>query len=249
MDLEPVLAAYRTDGYARLGRIVSAAGLELLRERADDVMQGRVDPQRFFYQHDTTSGRYEDLEIGRGWVGPSESYRKIEKLERDERFAAFLANTLFARIARAWIGDSVVLYRAILMTKSRTGGTVLPWHQDAGSFWGLDRDPDLQIWTALDDAPEDGGCVEVVPKSHATGLATPLGGMIPDAIAHTRDAEAVPLPAQAGESLLLHNLLWHRSSTSHTGHLRRAFSICLMNAATRCLRRRRAPRVFPRVFE
>ena len=57
--------------------------------------------------------------------------------------------------------------------------TDLPWHQDGGNFWGLDRDPVLQIWTALDDAPLDGGCVEVVAGTHLAGLATPLGGVVP----------------------------------------------------------------------
>lgn len=248
LELSPILDAYRAQGWARLGRILSDEGLATLRARADDIMQGRVDPAGFFFQHDTTTGRYEDLEIGRGWVGPSDSYRKIEKLERDEQFRAWIENSLFERIAHGWIGGEIVLYRAILMTKSAAGGTVLPWHQDAGSFWGLDRDPNLQLWTALDDAPLDGGCVEVVPGSHRAGLATPLGGMIPDAIAATRAGEALPLPARAGEGLLLHNLVWHRSGTSRTGRPRRAFSVCLMSAETRCLRRRRAPRTFPRLF-
>lgn len=249
LDVLAVLEEYRAQGYARLGRVLSDVGLALLRERADDLMQGRVDPARFFYQHDTSTGRYEDLEIGKGWRGPSDSYRKIEKLERDERFRAWIDNALFERIARAWIGGDVVLYRAILMTKSPGGGTVLPWHQDAGSFWGLDRDPSLQLWTALDDAPVDGGCVEVVPASHLGGLATPLGGMIPDALSSPRASDGRPLSARAGEALLLHNLVWHRSGTSRTGQVRRAFSVCLMSAETRCLRRRRAPRVFPRVFD
>ena len=248
LDVEATLAHYREHGFARLGRVVSDEGLGLLRERAEDVMQGRVDPARFFYQHDAPTGRYEDLERGRGWVGASDRYRKIEKLERDELFRAWIENPLFERIARAWIQDDVVLYRTILMTKPRGGGTELPWHQDAGSFWGLDRDPTLQIWTALDDVPADGGCVEVVPGTHRAGLATPLGGMIPAEVAATRAAEAVALPAQAGEALLLHNLVWHRSARSQTGELRRALSVCLMSAATRCTRRRRAPRTFVRVF-
>lgn len=248
LDLAPILDAYRRQGFARLGRIVSDEGLAVLRARADDVMQGRLDPARFFYQHDTTTGRYEDLEIGRGWVGPSDRYRKVEKLERDERFRVWIENPLFERIARAWIGDAIVLYRAVLMTKSEGGGTVLPWHQDAGSFWGLDRAPNLQIWTALDDAPADGGCVEVVPGSHDAGLATPLGGMIPEAIAQHRAAEALPLPVRAGEALLIHNLTWHRSGTSLTGRVRRALSVCLMSAETRCTRKRRAPRTFTRLF-
>lgn len=50
----------------------------------------------------------------------------------------------------------LTLYRAILMNKHAGGGSDLPWHQDGGDFWGLDRDPVLQIWTAMDDAPSTG---------------------------------------------------------------------------------------------
>ena len=73
----------------------------------------------------------------------------------------------------------ITLYRAFLMNKHAGGGSDLPWHQDGGEFWGLDRDPSLQIWTALDDAPFGGGCVEVLPGTHRGGLATPLGGVVP----------------------------------------------------------------------
>ena len=136
--------------------------LEALRARADDIMMGRVVYEGLFFQHDSGTGRYEDLEFGRGWVGPSLSYRKIEKLERDPVFRAWLENPLLERVVRAVVGDDVAIYRATLFNKSAEGGTELPWHQDGGSFWGLDRDPELQIWTALDDAPVEAGCVEVL---------------------------------------------------------------------------------------
>jgi len=46
-----------------------------------------------------------------------------------------------------------------------------------GLFWGSIAIPFSRFWTALDDAPIEGGCVEVVPGSHKAGLATPLGGV------------------------------------------------------------------------
>ena len=142
-------------------------------------MMGRVVYEGLFFQHDSGTGRYEDLEFGRGWVGPSLSYRKIEKLERDPLFRAWLESPLLEPVVRAVVGPDVAIYRATLFNKSAEGGTELPWHQDGGSFWGLDRDPELQIWTALDDAPVEAGCVEVLDGSHLGGLATPLGGSIP----------------------------------------------------------------------
>src|SRR5690606_31310518 len=125
----------------------------------------------------------------------------------------------------------------------------LPWHQDGGDFWGLDREPLLTVWTALDDAPLDGGCVEVLSGSHEAGLVTRNGGVVPPnhVAAADADARALALPARAGEVLLLHNHVWHRSGTSRPGHPRRALSVCYMDGETRCRRKKRAPRAFLRV--
>jgi phytanoyl-CoA hydroxylase len=250
IDVAAAIAHFREHGWARLGRVASDEALEGLRARATDIMMGRVTHEALFFQRDSQTGRYEDLVFGRGWEGPSLAYRKIEKLEVDPLFRGWLENAVFERVARGVLGDAVAIYRATLFTKSAEGGTELPWHQDGGSFWGLDRDPELQIWTALDDAPPEAGCVEVVDASHRDGLASPLGGTIPRPIALERGAEgkSLPLPARAGEVLLIHNYLWHRSGCNATGVPRRAFTVSYISAATRCTRVRRAPRSFVRVF-
>ncbi len=247
---DAALEHFRAHGWARLGRLAEDEQLARLRQRADDIMLGRVVHPGLFFQHDAPSGRYYDLEFGRGYVGPSLSYRKIEKLERDPVFRAWLENPHFERVVRALIGDDVALYRATLFTKAATGGTELPWHQDGGSFWGLDRDPEVQIWTALDEAPAEAGCVEVLDASHLGGLASPLGGVVqPEVLARARaDERKLLLPAHSGEVLLLHNHLWHRSGVNTTGRTRRAFTVAYIHASTRCLRKKRAPREFVRVF-
>ncbi len=250
MDVEAVLAEYRAQGFARLGPVLDEPTLSALRARADAIMLGEVVIPGLFFQHDAASGRYEDLELGRGFVGPSLDYRKIEKLELDPLFRGVITHPTIEPLVRRWIGEDVVLYRSILMTKGRDGGTFLPFHQDGGNFWGVDRDPDLQIWFALDDAPVEAGCVEIVPGSHVDGLATPLGGVIPANILRAGDAEArvIPVPARAGEAILIHNHVWHRSGQNRSGHPRRGFSVCYMPASTRCVRKKRAPRQFFRVF-
>jgi len=250
IDLEPVLETFRTQGFARLGRIASDEALDRLRLRADDLMHGRVTHDALFFQRDAENGLYEDLPYGRGFQGPSLQYRKIEKLEHDPVFRAWLENAMFERVARAVLGDEVFVLRAMLMTKPAMGGTPLPWHQDSGRFWGITRDPCLQLWTALDDAPREAGCVEVFPGSHHDGLASPQGGVVPKAIVEARAAEAAAhaLPARAGEVFLIHNLVWHRSGVNVTNSPRRAFSVCFVDPTVRCTRTRKAPRQFPRVF-
>ena len=251
LDVDAVLAQFALHGWARIGRVLSEEGIAALGTRVDDVMQARVRYDGLFFQRDSATGHYEDLEFAKGWQGPSPDYRKIEKLELDPLFRAWMTNPLFERIARGLIPGPIALYRAVLFTKSAAGGTALPWHQDGGRFWGLDRAPQLQIWTALDDCPLAAGCVEVVDGSHAAGLATAEGGVISDALLRAADAErrALPLPARAGEGLLIHNHLWHRSGVNRTGKRRSAVSFCYMSAATRCLRTKRAPRSFLRLFE
>ncbi len=251
VDVDAALAHWRAHGWARLGVVASDATLSSLRRRADDIMLGRVPTASLFFQHDGETGRYEDLVFGRGWEGPSLDYRKIEKLESDSLYRGWLENALFERVVRAAVGADVAIYRATLFAKGARGGTELPWHQDGGSFWGLTRDPELQIWTALDDAPPEAGCVEVVDASHTAGLSRPLGGMVPRNLCETAraDERSLALPARAGEVLLIHNYVWHRSGRNTSGTPRRAFSVAYMPASTRCLRQKRAPRSFVRVFE
>ena len=251
LELGPALAHFQEHGYARIGRVMNDDTLHALRARADDLMLGRVTYPGLFFQKDTDHGSYRDLVFGRGYEGPSLNYRKIEKLEKDELFLQWIENPLFERIGHALIAGPIVIYRSVLMNKGSQGGTVLPWHQDGGLFWGLDRDPVLQIWTALDDAPEEAGCVEVVPGSHKLGLATPLGGVVPEDQVRQREADErrVALPAIAGEAILLHNYLLHRSLVNRTGLPRRVVSTCYMGADTRCTRKKHRPREFFRVFE
>jgi len=251
LPLEDVMAHFHAHGWARVGRVVQEDTLAALRARTKEMMLGTVHYDGLFFQHDSGSGKYEDLQIKQGFVGPSLHYRKIEKLELDPLFRAFMNNALFERIARTEIPGDVVLYRAVLFAKAAHGGTHLPWHQDGGIFWGLSGQPTLQIWTALDDASAESGCLEVVPGSHRGGLVTRLGGVVHDTAARAANAEdhVIKIPARAGEVLLIHNHLWHRSGVNVTDVPRRALTLCLMDSSIRCVRKKRAPRVFFPLFQ
>jgi phytanoyl-CoA hydroxylase len=54
---------------------------------------------------------------------------------------------------------------------------------------------------------------------------------------------------KAGESILIHNHVWHRSGRNETAQARRAIGIAYLAGDTRCTRKRRSPREFKRVFE
>src|SRR5262249_18611249 len=142
LDLGPAVGEYRARGLARLGKVAGDGVLAELRARADAIMLGEVTYPGLFFQKDSGTNNYADLAYGKGWEGPTLEYRKVEKLEKDPLFLAWIENPLLERVARAVIGDgAIAIYRAFMMNKSARGGSNLPWHQDGGNFWGLDRDP------------------------------------------------------------------------------------------------------------
>lgn len=250
IDVDVALASFHEHGYARLGRVLTDEGARRLRTRANEIMQGEVCYEGLFFQHDSPSGRYEDLSFDAGWCGASLAYRKIEGLQRDPVFRSWIENPLFGRIATHELGQGVQMYRAVLWNKAAGAGTELPWHQDDGVFWGLSRAPRLQIWTALDDASIQAGCMEVVPGSHLSGLATKQGGTVPDELLKPVESEGRPmfLPALAGEAIILHNHTWHRSGRNASDAPRRSLGIAYLDAQTHCRRKKRTRRRFTQVF-
>ena len=250
-DLNAPINAFQDCGFARLGPVLSPEFAAALAHRANELMLDNTLCPGLFYQHDSPTGRYEDVKFGAGWVGPSKRYRKLERLERDPLFRSMIENSLFRRIAQRMLGEEVYLYRAVLWNKAPRVGMAVPWHQDDGKFWGLSQPPFLQVWTGLDDAPLEAGCLEVVPNSHLGGLASAEGGTLAQARLDQAKAEhhACALPSKRGESVLVHNHTWHRTGRNSTDAPRRAVSISFLGKDVRCKRRRRAPRSFMRLFE
>ena len=122
------------------------------------------------------------------------------------------------------------------MNKPAEHGTVLPWHQDVGEGWGLDRNPIITIWTALDDATIANGCMQIVPGSHRLGVLN-AGHYVSevDQARYTQESDVRDLEVAAGEAILLHNFLLHRSGVNRTTMPRRALSVAYMDAATKAV--------------
>ncbi|HYE04073.1 MAG TPA: phytanoyl-CoA dioxygenase family protein [Planctomycetota bacterium] len=227
---------YERDGYLHLGRTLDDAALAGLCERIDDYMQGRRCADALTMQLDL-GGDYAAMgPMTLGHKGATDKYRKIENLELDDRFRAFMTRPLFSGICAKVYGEGAAIgvYRAMFMNKPARQGTVLPWHQDGGTSWGLDRDPLMTVWTALDPATIANGCVEIIPGSHRLGLLHEQGHTVTEEhiAAHCRPGRSVMLELAAGETVLLHNWLLHRSGINDTDIPRRAFSVCYMDART-----------------
>lgn len=227
---------YDQQGYLRLGPAFDGAQLTALRERMDDIMLGRVRNPALQFQLDT-GGRYEDLPdaVSRP-PAATLKYRKVQGLESEPLVLDLIRRDVFREICARFYGKhaSVSIFRAMMMNKPANQGTHLPWHQDAGDVWKLDRDPLVTIWIALDDATQANGCLEVVPGSHTLGLLSKQGSTISatDVATHCPVEAVTHVEIAAGEAILLHNWLLHRSGVNRTDTPRRALTTCYMDGRT-----------------
>jgi len=227
---------FQREGYVELGRVLDEAKVEVLKARADQLALGTTRNAKVLLQLDT-GGAYEDLpEAVAAFSEETLMYRKIQGLEHDDEFRGLVEHPMLLDACHRQYGEHapLSLFRAMVMNKPAGQGTVLPWHQDGGRVWKLDRDPLLTFWVALDPASKANGCVEVVPRSHLKGLLTVDGSNLSqrDVEEYCQPEAIRALEVPAGHGVLLHNWLLHRSGVNTSDVPRRAFTSCYMDGRT-----------------
>ncbi|MEN9538691.1 MAG: hypothetical protein RLZZ126_926 [Pseudomonadota bacterium] len=120
-----------------------------------------------------------------------------------------------------------------IFKQPRIGGEVR-WHQDA-TFFMTEPHSVTTFWFALEDATVDNGCLWVQPGGHRSPLrecfARPSAGsrqvgmQVLDRTPWPTQADALPLPAQAGDLVLLHGRLPHYSAANRSAHSRLAYTL------------------------
>lgn len=234
-------AQFDQDGFVILSQAVPQATIDALCQRIDEIMLGEasLDYDRMLMQLDSDDGAYDSAgEQSRGHKGSTLNYRKIQQLEKDPIFLSFMQLPLFEAAARHFYGDNAVaIFRAMFMNKPAGRGTTLPLHQDRWRV--LDKDPRLTIYTALDAADADNGCVEIIPGSQHKILNTqhPSGFLTPAMAAeYAQDPRRQQLILKPGDVVLMNPWMLHASGINDSSRSRRAFSVCLMDAATKNMR-------------
>jgi hypothetical protein len=224
-------------GYLHLGSVVTFEELAALRNRIDEIMMGTasIPYDRIMMQKDTETGLYKDMDAQtKGHKGATLTYRKIQDLELDALFLAYMQKPLLRHLCgRAYGSDTPIsCFRAMFMNKPAQRGTVLPWHQDV--FAQLDRDPVITVWMAMDAATVENGCVQIILKSHIRLVNEDRNAFLTEEQIEklVRDTEPVYLECPAGEAILLSNRLVHSSGVNPTGQPRRAFSVCYIDGRT-----------------
>ncbi|MGH9315941.1 MAG: phytanoyl-CoA dioxygenase family protein [Thermoanaerobaculia bacterium] len=148
----------RRDAFLRDGFVQVAGGcsrdLESIRRRVDELVASPDSPAIFRF----------------GEQGRKIHYKIPQLAARDGQFLALAQDPRIVSVVEDLIGPARV-FRDVVIGKPPVAGTVVHYHQDA-AYWDVDR-PErvLSAWIALDDAPEQAGCLRVLPGSHRETIA------------------------------------------------------------------------------
>lgn len=127
-------------------------------------------------------------------------------------------------IASQLIGPNVKCATAQLTFKLRGNTRPFAWHQDNG-YGHLEPANAVSCLTAFDDADEESGCLWVVPQSHRMGqlksLTLEQKAAQAELALEVDEATAAPVPMSAGDVLLMHCHMLHRSGGNHAPRDRR----------------------------
>ena len=221
-SLDDVAAHFAAHGFAVVRQIASPEELDVYRNMHDDMQSGALaTPGR----HDLGShgGARED---GRENVGQIMWPSDLVKGSRN--------GPLHARafgLSKALLGKDMAFDFDMLIFKDANTETETPWHQDE-AYWpaGMADKRAITVWTALDAATKENGCMWYIRGSHEGALLdhrpAAEGAHILQTDSLTEDtpgAECVEL--DAGDAVLWHGRTAHYSRGNSTGAPRRTFIV------------------------
>ncbi len=126
------------------------------------------------------------------------------------RDAIFNEQGLQSSVKKAMNWKGIQLIYDHIISKPLINNDKIPWHQDS-MFLPIDM-PGCLSWTALQDVSINSGCLEVLDCSHKDGCYDPVDFIDDERTDIESNYQHLQLPVKSGETVLLHNLTWHRSS-------------------------------------
>jgi hypothetical protein len=213
------IAQFREQGYLQLDRLVLPEEIVWVREIYDRLFAQRAGWER---------GDQFDL----AGTDDPQAKPRLPQLMNPAVYAPELEKAAFREtafeLARQLLGEPIERGDEHAICKPGDAGAETPWHQDE-AYW----DPaftyeSLSIWTPLQEATLENGCMQFIPGSHRDGVLphhsighdVRVHGLETD-LADPRLAVACPLPA--GGCTIHHCRTLHYTGSNRSGQARRAY--------------------------
>mgnify|MGYP001128287363 CR=1 FL=1 len=135
-------------------------------------------------------------------------------------FTRLILDDRLTSCAADLIGPNVQLHHTKMFIKPPEKGAPFPMHQDH-PFFPHDKHTMFAAIIHFDDAPDEKGCVRVIPGSHKLGPIPHIkeGGWHLDPAEYPLE-KSVPCPAKAGDVLFFNYLTIHGSGVNRTNEAR-----------------------------
>lgn len=223
------LAFYHEHGYVAGIRLLDDGQVDQLRDELAAMTNGDHPGHHLFYEYHSNESADPSTVL----------FHALGAWRITPGFHDILWNPAFTVPASQLIGGAVRFWHDQLFCKPARHGGVVAWHQDY-SYWTRTKPmTHLTCWIGLDDANEENGCVQYIPRSHRWDLLpiTGLAGNM-EAIREVLTDEQweqfrpVPIILKKGEATFHHPLLIHGSFANHSDRPRRAAVINVFRDGT-----------------
>ncbi len=256
---ERQVAEYNQTGFLVLPDFVDAAGCNLLRARAQELVhefdpavvvsvfstheQNRLTDEYFLTSGDKIRFFFEENAFNADGTLKYEKEKSINKIghalhDLDPIFDRFSRNEKVKKVASAIGLKNPLLLQSMYIFKQPNIGGEVTCHQDS-TFLYTEPIDIVGLWFALEDATIENGCLWAIPGGHRSGLKShwvrsPEGMKfdIFDASPWPED-KLVPLEVSKGSLILLHGLLPHRSFENKSSRSRHAYTLHLIGAGAK----------------
>lgn len=164
------------------------------------------------------------VEVEPGDAGSDPAVRRIlDPYARHEAFRSIAHDPRIVDRVESLLGADLDLQHSKLNCKPARVGSPVEWHQDL-AYYPHTNDGVLAVLIYLDDATENNGCLQVLPRQHHgyldhTAPGAIFAGRIIDR--SVTEVEPRPLPGPAGSAIFLHGLTPHASLPNESNSDRR----------------------------
>jgi ectoine hydroxylase-related dioxygenase (phytanoyl-CoA dioxygenase family) len=207
---------YRTDGFVVVESVFTRDDLDSVDRTIRELTDAAIASDDFSSVMELEPDLLDGERVPRRIYNPFEQHGTFRNLATDSR--------VLDRI-ESLIGHDIQLQHSKLNMKPAKVGSIVEWHQDLAYFPHTNDDL-VTTLVYLDDAIEENGCLQVLPRHHTHYFDHRLpdglfAGMITEQISDGRFGRAVALPAPAGSVIFMHAMVPHSSLPNRSDRGRR----------------------------
>ena len=207
---------YQIEGYVVVERLFNREDLEAVDNTVAELVDRAVGGEDMSKVLELEPEPLDGKRVPRRIFNPFDQHEAFRRLASDER--------MLDRI-ECLIGPDINLQHSKLNMKPAKVGSVVDWHQDLAYFPHTNDDL-VTALVYLDDATEQNGCLQVLPRHHhhffchdaADGT---FAGMITEDMGDGKYGRAVSLAAPAGSAIFMHCMTPHSSLPNRSDRPRR----------------------------